>query len=47
MKAMNLMEQCYNMRIRIIDSGVFIKEFFDYTDVERELKKTLAEEKKY
>jgi hypothetical protein len=32
MKAMNLMLQCYNMRARLIGSGVFIKEFSDYAD---------------
>jgi hypothetical protein len=32
MKAMNLMLHCYNMRARLIGSGVFIKEFSDYAD---------------
>ena len=32
MKAMYLMLQCYNMRARLIGSGVFVKEFSDYRD---------------
>jgi predicted transcriptional regulator len=32
MKAMNLMLQCHNMRARLIGSGTFVKEFFDYAD---------------
>ena len=33
MKAMNwMLLQCYNMRARLIGSGVFIKEFSDYAD---------------
>jgi hypothetical protein len=46
MKAMNLMEQCYNMRIIIIDSGVFIKEFFDYTDEVERAKKDIGRREK-
>jgi hypothetical protein len=32
MKAMNLVLQCYNIRARLIGSGVFVKEFLDYTE---------------
>ena len=32
MKAMNLMLQCHYMRARLIDSGIFVREFFDYAE---------------